>query len=127
MGVPLVFIHFRLGFSVIKHPAIGAFPIYGNHHFHPIKTPFIIIYHISIVVTCFIPFNVSLIPLKPLFFVGSPPAPPVLLHPFAVEFQGTPGSSQSSRQRWPTRAVSTNSQAWLLKTSGKIDGKMSIQ
>ena len=101
MGVPLVFIHFRLGFSVINHPAIGAFPIYGNHHFHPIKTPFIIIYHISIVVTCFIPFNVSLIPLKPSFFVGSPPAPPVLLHPFAVNANS---KARPARRRAPGSA-----------------------
>ena len=80
MGVPLVFIHFRLGFSVINHPAIGAFPIYGNHHFHPIKTPFIIIYHISIVVTCFIPFNVSLISLTQNYFSSSSCLIPVYPH-----------------------------------------------
>ena len=33
MGVPLVIIHFRLGFSLINHPAIGVphgTPISGN-------------------------------------------------------------------------------------------------
>ena len=55
MGVPLVIIHFRLGFShifPINHPAIG-YPIYGNvQHFlrvfHPCdeaKTGRILGYH----------------------------------------------------------------------------------
>ena len=47
--------------------------------------------------------------MKPLRFLGHhrPSA--------SRQVRGTPGSSQSSRQRWPTSAVSTNSQAWLLE------------